>query len=108
MAKKTSDTEVTSGKTYDKSVRKWTTPSRRAEGYAKDRREKVHTYGPKKGEELSEYDKGLRSGYLLCQSDHAGQYIYSKARSEGKSKEEATRLSRIKGLFSRKNKEDKK
>ncbi len=77
--------------------RRWMKPSKRAEGYAKDRRSKVHTYGPKEGQELSEYDKGIRSGYLLCQSDHAGMYKYKKAREEGKSKEEAAAISRMKG-----------
>ncbi len=90
----------------DYSVREWTTPSKRAKGFAEDRKARVHTYGTKKGEELTDYESGIRSGYLLCQSDHAGQYIYSTAMKEGKGKEEATRLSRIKGLF-RKNKEDK-
>ena len=77
--------------------RRWMKPSKRAEGYAKDRRAKVHTYGPKEGQELTEYDKGIRSGYLLAQSDHAGMYKYKKARAEGKSKEEAAAISRMKG-----------
>ena len=59
--------------------RRWMKPSKRAEGYAKDRRSKVHTYGPKEGQELTEYDKGIRSGYLLAQSDHAGMYKFKKA-----------------------------
>lgn len=77
--------------------RRWMKPSKRAEGYAKDRRSKVHTYGPKEGQELTEYDKGIRSGYLLCQSDHAGMYKYKKALLEGKSPEEARAISKIKG-----------
>ena len=39
----------------------------------------------------------MRSGYLQCQSDHAGTYKYKKALAEGKSKAEAKRISRQKG-----------
>ena len=77
--------------------RRWIFPSRRAKGYAEERKAKVHQRGPKEGEELTEYDKGLRSGYLLCQSDHAGAYKYKKALSEGKSKEKAAQISWEKG-----------
>lgn len=59
--------------------RRWMKPSKRAEGYAKDRKAKVHTYGPKEGQELTEYDKGIRSGYLLAQSDHAGMVRSDRA-----------------------------
>ena len=81
----------------DYSVRKWMVPKKRAESYAKDRKQKVHTYGPKEGQELTDYEAGLRSGYLLCQSDHAGIYKYKKARDEGKSKAEAKRISQTRG-----------
>ena len=81
----------------DYSQRRWMKPSKRAKGYAEERKDKVHKFGPKEGEELTEYDKGIRSGYLLCQSDHAGMYKYKKARDEGKSKEEAAIISRQKG-----------
>lgn len=77
--------------------RRWSVPSKRAKGYAEDRKAMVRTYGPKIGEELTEYQLGLRSGYLQCQSDHAGLYKYKKAISEGKSKSEATKISRQKG-----------
>ena len=77
--------------------RRWIFPSRRAKGYAEERKAKVHQRGPKEGEELTEYDKGLRSGYLLCQSDHAGAYKYKKALDEGKDKDEAAKISWIKG-----------
>jgi len=70
-------------------VRRWMRPSKRASGYAEERKAKVHKRGDKEGEPLDDYNKGLRSGYLLCQSDHAGSYIYDKALKEGKSKEEA-------------------
>ena len=54
----------------------------------------MHTYGPKEGKELTLFEAGMRSGYLQCQSDHAGIYKYKKALSEGKSKKEAQELSR--------------
>lgn len=79
------------------SERRWSVPSKRAKGYAEDRKAKVRTYGPKIGEELSEYQLGLRSGYLQCQSDHAGLFKYKKALEEGKSKAEAKKISRQKG-----------
>lgn len=81
----------------DYSQRRWMKPSKRAKGYAEERRAKVHQRGEKEGQELSEYDKGIRSGYLLCQSDHAGMYKFKKALGEGKSLEEATAISRKKG-----------
>ena len=79
------------------SQRRWTVPTKRAKGYAEDRKAKVKTYGPKAGEELSDYQLGLRSGYLQCQSDHAGMYKYKKALNEGKTKAEAKKLSRTRG-----------
>lgn len=72
-------------------------PSKRAKGYAADRKAKVHTYGPKEGKELTDYEAGMRSGYLQCQTDHAGIYKYKKAISEGKSKAEAKAISQKKG-----------
>ena len=77
--------------------RRWSVPSKRAKGYAEDRKAKVKTYGPKAGEELSDYQLGLRSGYLQCQSDHAGMYKYKKALNEGKTKAEAKKISRTRG-----------
>ena len=79
------------------SERRWTVPNKRAKGYAADRKAKVHTYGPNEGKELTEYQLGLRSGYLQCQTDHAGIYKYKKAISEGKSKAEAKAISQKKG-----------
>lgn len=77
--------------------RRWSAPSKRAKGYAADRKAKVHTYGPKEGKELTDYEAGMRSGYLQCQTDHAGIYKYKKAISEGKSKAEAKAISQKKG-----------
>ena len=76
--------------------RRWSVPSRRANGYAADRKARVHTYGPKEGKELTVFEAGMRSGYLQCQSDHAGIYKYKKALAEGKSKQEAREISRRK------------
>lgn len=74
--------------------RRWSVPSKRAKGYAEERRAKVHQRGPKDGKELTDYEAGLRSGYLQAQSDHAGIYKYKKALAEGKSKQEAKKISR--------------
>lgn len=79
------------------SERRWKVPSKRAGEYASERKEKVHQRGPKEGEKLSDYEAGLRSGYLQAQSDHAGLYKYKKAISEGKSKAEARKISRTIG-----------
>lgn len=79
------------------SKRRWSVPSKRAKGYAEDRKAKVHTYGPKEGKELTDYEAGIRSGYLQAQSDHAGMYKYKKALSEGKSKQEAREISQTRG-----------
>ena len=76
--------------------RRWSVPSKRAKGYAADRKAKVHTYGPKEGKPLTDYEAGIRSGYLQAQSDHAGMYKYKKALSEGKSKSEAKAISQKK------------
>lgn len=78
------------------SDRRWYIPSKRAKSYADERKAKVHRHGPKEGKELTDYEAGIRSGYLQAQSDHAGIYKYKKAFSEGKSKQEARDISRRK------------
>lgn len=77
--------------------RRWSVPSKRAKGYADERRSKVHQHGPKEGRELTDYEAGIRSGYLQCQTDHAGMYKYKKALTEGKSKQEARAISQTRG-----------
>ena len=77
--------------------RRWAVPTKRAKGYAEERRAKVHQRGPKEGKELTDYEAGMRSGYLQAQSDHAGLYKFKKALSEGKSVAEAREISRTKG-----------
>lgn len=52
--------------------RRWAIPSKRAKGYAEERKAKVHKHGPKEGRELTDYEAGIRSGYLQAQGDHAG------------------------------------
>lgn len=79
------------------SERRWSVPSKRAKGYAEERKAKVHKWGPKEGRELTDYEAGMRSGYLQAQSDHTGIYKYKTALAEGKSKAEAKRISRQKG-----------
>ncbi len=75
---------------------RWSIPSKRAKSYAAERKAKVHQHGQKEGQKLTDYEAGMRSGYLQCQNDHAGLYKYKKALEEGLSKSEARRLSRIK------------
>lgn len=77
--------------------RRWLVPNKRAKSYAEERKSKVHQHGPKEGKELTDYEAGMRSGYLQCQSDHAGLFKYKKALSEGKSKAEAKKISKTKG-----------
>ena len=64
---------------------RWMMPHKRAKGYAAERKAKVHQRGKKDGEELSEYDKGFRSGYLFCQTDHAEAYKWSQAKKKADS-----------------------
>ena len=52
--------------------RRWAIPSKRAKGYAEERKAKVHKHGPKEGRELTDYEAGIRSGSLQAQGDHAG------------------------------------
>ena len=77
--------------------RRWSVPNKRAGSYADERKAKVHQHGQKEGQPLTDFEAGLRSGYLQCQSDHAGLFKYKKALDEGKSKSEAKRISRMKG-----------
>ena len=93
MAKTTQAESVNKDK-YNQ--RRWSVPSKRAKGYAEDLKAKVHTYGKKEGKELTDKEFSLRMGYLQAQNDSAGMYKYKKAISEGKSKEEAAKISRQK------------
>lgn len=77
--------------------RRWSVPNKRATSYAEERKAKVHQHGAKEGKELTDYEAGMRSGYLQCQSDHAGLFKYKKAIGEGKSKAEAKKISRVVG-----------
>ena len=49
--------------TSAKTERRWFVPNKRAASYAEERKAKVHQRGAKEGQELTEYEKGLRSGY---------------------------------------------
>ena len=57
----------------------------------------MHMHGQKEGKPLSEYEAGLRSGYLQCQSDHAGLFRYKQAMDAGLTKAQAKKYSREKG-----------
>ena len=81
----------------EKRERKWMKPSRRAKGYAEERKKGVHERGPKKDQPLDDYNKGLRSGYMLAQSDNAGIHKYKVARDKGATKEVAAAYSRFIG-----------
>ena len=76
--------------------RRWSIPSKRAKSYAEERKVKVHQHGQKIGKELTDYEAGMRSGYLQAQSDHAGIFKYKKALAEGKTKAEAKEISQRK------------
>ena len=92
---KAATTNAQGGSKYNN--RRWAVPTKRAKNYAEERKMRLHKHGPKKDQELSEFEAGMRSGYLQCQSDHAGLYKYKKAISEGKSKAEARTISQQKG-----------
>ena len=95
MPKKTNEGSNSVSSKYNR--RRWQIPSKRAKGYAADRKARVHTYGPKEGQEVTDFEAGIRSGYLQAQSDHAGIFKYKKALSEGKSKQEARAISQTRG-----------
>lgn len=88
--------------------RRWSVPNKRAKSYAEERKAKIHKHGDKEGKDLTDYEAGLRSGYLQCQSDHAGVYKYKKALAEGKSKQEAIEISRTIAKKSKSNKKEDK
>lgn len=93
MAKTNSTAET--GNKYNR--RRWAVPTKRAKGYAEERKARVHKHGPKEGKELTDYEAGIRSGYLQAQTDHAGLFKYKKALAEGKTKAEARAISQRKG-----------
>lgn len=97
MAKKESQAQEPGTNRERYNLRRWSVPSKRAKGYAEERKARVHMWGPKEGRELTDYEAGMRSGYLQAQSDHSGIYKYKKALSEGKSKAEAKKISQMKG-----------
>ena len=74
--------------------RRWVVPNKRASNYADERKAKVHQRGPKEGQELTDFEAGVRTGYLQCQNDHAGIYKFKKAIGEGKSVQEARKISK--------------
>ena len=81
----------------EKRERRWLVPNKRAKSFAEERKNKVHMHGQKEGNELTDFEAGLRSGYLMCQSDHAGLFKYKDALDKGKTKAEAKALAKIIG-----------
>ncbi len=77
--------------------RRWTAPNKRAKSYAEERKAKVHQHGSKEGQPLTDYEAGMRSGYLQCQSDHAGLFRYKQAMEAFNDKAYAKKFSREKG-----------
>ena len=77
--------------------RRWTAPNKRAASYAAERKAKVHQHGNKEGQPLTDYEAGMRSGYLQCQSDHAGIFRYKQAMEKFNDKDYAKKFSREKG-----------
>ena len=45
-------------------ARRWSMPNKRAKGYAEDLKAKVHTYGKKEGEELTDKEACVRNGIV--------------------------------------------
>ena len=70
MPRNSSAGKSSSGNGGKYNSRRWYIPSKRAKSYADERRAKVHQHGPKEGKELTDYEAGIRSGYLQCQTDH--------------------------------------
>ena len=64
--------------------RRWQIPSKRAKNYAAERKAKVHQRGPKEGKVLTDFEAGIRSGYLQCQTDHSSIYNYKKQKEAEK------------------------
>ena len=81
----------------EKRERRWLVPNKRAKSFAEERKNKVHMHGDKDGKKLTDFEAGLRSGYLMCQSDHAGLFKYKDALDKGKTKAEAKALAKIIG-----------
>ncbi len=75
---------------------KWSSPNKRARKYADDRKARVHTKGPKEGKPLTDFEAGIRAGYLQCRSDSAALYKYKEALNAGKSKKEALKAAATK------------
>ncbi len=75
-------------------VRNWISPQRRAKGYAMELKAKVHLYGPKKDQPLTQREIDHRHSYFASLNDSTGLYKYKKALSENKSKAEAREISR--------------
>lgn len=81
---------------YDNTKRYWMKPSKRAGYYVADLKAGKIMGGKKAGQELSEYDKGRRHGYLQCQNDQTGMSKYRTMYEYSNNKEAAEEFSRSK------------
>ena len=77
-----------------KKERKWFSPNKRAKQYAEELKAKVHIYGKKEGQPLTDKEACLRMGALQMKNDHIDMYKYTNAIKEGKSKSEAKKISK--------------
>ena len=77
-----------------KRERQWFSPNKRAKQYAEELKAKVHIYGKKEGQPLTDKEACVRMGALQMKNDHIGMYKYKTALDAGKSKTEAKKISR--------------
>ena len=77
--------------------RRWQVPNKRAKSFAEERKAGLHMHGQKEGKQLTDFEAGVRAGYLLDQNDQAGLYRYKQALNAGLSKQEAKKFSKQKG-----------
>ena len=71
--------------------RRWSVPSKRAKGYAEERKAKVHQHGPKEGKELTDYEAyevGLSSGSVRSRGAFQVQKGFSRGQDQGGSKKD--------------------
>ena len=56
--------------------KRWNNPHKTGERMYKEKRRGVHLEGEKAGQDLTEYEKGVRAGYLEANHDHVGMYHF--------------------------------
>lgn len=55
---------------------RWKNPHKHGERMYKEKKRGVHLEGEKSGQSLTEYEKGVRAGYLEANHDHVGMYHF--------------------------------